>query len=79
MGMRIKRKRLKQLGRTDSGSLALSAISSDNGPKCMKMNMHENELPANYGRYRRFTSRIHRKHGIATPLINNKAIAWLVS
>ena len=38
MGMRIKRKRLKQLGRTDSGSLALSAISSDNGPKCMKMN-----------------------------------------
>ncbi|KAK8499197.1 hypothetical protein V6N12_076047 [Hibiscus sabdariffa] len=39
--------------------------------------MHENELPANYGRYRRFTSRIHREHGIATPLINNKAIAWL--
>ncbi|CAA2970031.1 RNA polymerase [Olea europaea subsp. europaea] len=28
------------------------------------------ELPTNYGWYRRFTSRIHREHGIATPLIN---------
>lgn len=48
----------------------------------MKMNCPQNmdgiedslHTPTNYGLYSRFTSHIHREHGIATPFTNNKDV-----